>query len=254
MAFYGAPAAVIGHRGSGKTDIWGDRKPLENTAESLILAVKEGADGVEIDVQRTADDALVVYHNARTPDDRRIYDVTFAELSERYAIASLNNIMAAVPAPTAVNIEIKTGYDAEETVLEHEVAELVLDYLARAKLTQPIVVSCFDPTIVKKFAATEHVVGLLVAPVDVRTREPMRLHDAASWASELGAQLLHAHTEQFPLADELALERSIADVHGAGLELLVWCPKPKHAVHLLNAGADAVCVNYVAETVAGRGR
>lgn len=47
---------VIGHRGAR-------RLAVENSLESLRLALHEGADGIEFDVQRTADGELVLFHD-----------------------------------------------------------------------------------------------------------------------------------------------------------------------------------------------
>lgn len=50
------PPLVIGHRGAR-------RLAVENTLESLRIALDLGADGVEFDVQRTADGELVLFHD-----------------------------------------------------------------------------------------------------------------------------------------------------------------------------------------------
>lgn len=47
---------AIGHRGAR-------RLAIENSLESLRIAIAEGADGVEFDVQRTADGELVLFHD-----------------------------------------------------------------------------------------------------------------------------------------------------------------------------------------------
>lgn len=47
---------VIGHRGAR-------RLAVENTLESLRIALDLGADGVEFDIQRTADGELVLFHD-----------------------------------------------------------------------------------------------------------------------------------------------------------------------------------------------
>ena len=54
---------VIGHRGASAA------RP-ENTVEAFRHAAELGADWVELDVRRTADDALVVHHDAELPDGR----------------------------------------------------------------------------------------------------------------------------------------------------------------------------------------
>ena len=51
---------VLAHRGA-------NRLAPENTLPAFARAVELGADGVELDVHRTADGALVVRHDADTP-------------------------------------------------------------------------------------------------------------------------------------------------------------------------------------------
>ncbi|KAL9881353.1 glycerophosphocholine phosphodiesterase GPCPD1-like isoform 1-T1 [Glossina fuscipes fuscipes] len=53
----------IGHRGCGKSH-WRDRDILrENTVKSIKMAVENGADMVEIDVQLTKDNVPILHHN-----------------------------------------------------------------------------------------------------------------------------------------------------------------------------------------------
>ncbi len=47
---------VIGHRGASAAH-------PENTLEAFALALAQGADGVELDVRRTADGALALCHD-----------------------------------------------------------------------------------------------------------------------------------------------------------------------------------------------
>ena len=64
---------IYGHRGSR-------RRALENTPESFTAALGEGADGIETDVRRLADGALVLFHDDEiggTPVEL----FTFSELS-----------------------------------------------------------------------------------------------------------------------------------------------------------------------------
>ena len=48
---------IIGHRGASASH-------PENTIEAFRAAAEQGAHGIELDVRRTADDVLVVYHDA----------------------------------------------------------------------------------------------------------------------------------------------------------------------------------------------
>jgi glycerophosphoryl diester phosphodiesterase len=74
--------AVIAHRGASAD-------APENTLAAVAEARRQGADGLEVDVQRTADGALVLHHDAtprRTTDaaaelaDRPLGGLTLAEL------------------------------------------------------------------------------------------------------------------------------------------------------------------------------
>jgi glycerophosphoryl diester phosphodiesterase len=51
---------VLAHRGA-------NREAPENTVAAMVRAIELGADGVELDVHRTADGALAVRHDSETP-------------------------------------------------------------------------------------------------------------------------------------------------------------------------------------------
>lgn len=71
------------------THIWAHRRASaeapENTLAAIARAVELGADGVEIDLQRSGDGRLVVIHDEtvdRTTDGRgRVVDLEWAELA-----------------------------------------------------------------------------------------------------------------------------------------------------------------------------
>jgi glycerophosphoryl diester phosphodiesterase len=90
---------VFAHRGSA-------RLVRENTVAAFAAARALGADGIELDVRRTADGALVVHHDAELPGQGRI-----AELSSSELPSWLPSLVEALDAcrPLAVNIEIKAA-------------------------------------------------------------------------------------------------------------------------------------------------
>ena len=131
---------VIGHRGASAA------RP-ENTVDAFPHAAELGADWVELDVRRTADDALVIHHDALLPDGRTIVELTAAELPP--SVASLDDAMAAC-AGMGVNVEIKNvpddpDWDPDDRIAR-EVAELLLEPPSgwRIDLTR-ILVTSFDP-------------------------------------------------------------------------------------------------------------
>ena len=98
----------------------------ENTLEAFLLAIEQGADGIELDVQLSKDGVPVVIHDETvdrvTGQSGFVKDFTLQELKEmvvlreRFAkyrdarIPTLREVLDAVrPSGIAVNIELKTG-------------------------------------------------------------------------------------------------------------------------------------------------
>lgn len=114
------PPWIVAHRGA---------LPLiENTIPALLRAVDEGADLLEFDVRATADDILVLHHDADlgrlagrpdlTIEKARLREISALELrqAERSPptaspgrIATLDELFAALPQGFPVNIELKSG-------------------------------------------------------------------------------------------------------------------------------------------------
>lgn len=70
---------IWGHRGSSHTYI-------ENTLAAFSQTIKDGAEGIELDVQRTKDGKLVVYHDENlkrlTGLDKFLWELTWKEIQE----------------------------------------------------------------------------------------------------------------------------------------------------------------------------
>ena len=113
---------IIAHRGAHEPESPGVR---ENTVEAFRRAA--GADGVELDVRRTADGALVVHHEPGPPGLPPIAESTRAELPAW--LPSLAGALDACQGLAVVHVEIKAsplepGYDATPGFATAVVAEL----------------------------------------------------------------------------------------------------------------------------------
>lgn len=103
---------VLGHRGS-------PNGAQENTIASFRLALDEGADGVELDVQLTRDGVPVVFHDDAFTTGEKIAELTFAEMREvahglRANVHTLEEVLRELAGKGFVNIEIKAaGREAE---------------------------------------------------------------------------------------------------------------------------------------------
>ncbi|MBL0063062.1 MAG: glycerophosphodiester phosphodiesterase [bacterium] len=111
---------ILGHRGSPKG-------AQENTIASFRLALDEGADGVELDVQLTRDGVPVVFHDDEFSTGEKIGDLTFAEMREvahglRSHVHTLEEVLRELAGKGFVNIEIKAaGREADVLAIARKV-------------------------------------------------------------------------------------------------------------------------------------
>ena len=146
----GAPALVIAHRGA-----W-DPAP-QNSLAAFRQAITAGADGIELDVRRSADGRLVVVHDPRV-GMRAVGRLDTATLRGRLSpgqAPELGEVLAAVAGRIAVDVELKEdGYVGE-------VMEIVARHLDPA---QYVVTSFQDPVLPQvREALPEARTGLLLA-------------------------------------------------------------------------------------------
>jgi len=111
---------IFAHRGASKQE-------CENTLQAFAKAIELGADGIELDVQKTADKRLAVFHDSSI-NGRKINSLPLAEInkivqSKNYQVPELEEVLNLTAGKVKVQIEIKQqGY-------EKEVAEIALKIL-----------------------------------------------------------------------------------------------------------------------------
>lgn len=160
---------VFGHRGASAY------APM-NTLEAFQLAVELGADGVELDVHRSADGRLVIVHDftvdGSTNGTGKVAEMTLAQLKELDAgswkdakftgakVPTLDEVFEAVGQKLFINVEIKS-MTVETDGVEKLVAELIEQY----NMADRVVVSSFNPLAIQRFKAyAPHVaIGYLTA-------------------------------------------------------------------------------------------
>ena len=223
---------VLGHRGA----------PLaapENTIAAFVAARRLGADGVELDVRRTADGVLVVHHDATVPGAGRVAAVEANDLPGQ--VPMLEAALDAC-AGMVVNIEIKNS-PAEMDHDPHERAAVgVAELLARRGGRDHAIVSAFSLAsieAVKRVAPAIRTGLLTIAVLDQR------------WALEVAVD--HGHDAlhvQHPAVTAELVERA----HGRGVSVLAWTVDDADEMQrLVAAGVDAIVTNQVARAVAAVG-
>jgi glycerophosphoryl diester phosphodiesterase len=216
---------VLGHRGAS-------RRARENTLEAFAAARSLGADGVELDVRRTADGVAVIHHDPQVEGYGLIFSRPFAQLrAERPHVPTLGEALEAL-AGLVVNIEMKCLPWEPDADPDGAVPALVVAAVAAAGGThEQIVVSSFDLGALGTVRALD---GRL--PTGWLTHGQL-VADAAPLAAQRGVAWLHP--------DRGAVEPDPAGAfrvaHDLGLQVDVWTVnEPDEVRAFAAAGADAL--------------
>ncbi len=217
---------VVAHRGAS------DDRP-ENTAAAFAEARLQGADWVELDVRLSADDVLMVNHNAHYADGRLVREVMACDAPD-----DTLNLAEALEAcdGMGVNVEVKNlpgepDHDASDLVCE-AVAGLVAAY----RPIDELLVSSFDISAVDR----------------IRAAEPSL---PTGWVvvERLGADLTldrivaHGHPTVC-LWDALVDEAIIVSARERGLKVVVWTvDEPDRMTQLTDWAVDGIITNRPGE-------
>ncbi len=201
----------------------------ENTLEAFTAARARGADGVELDVRRTADDELVVHHDAHLADGRPLIGLRRVELPTE--VPTLREAMAAC-AGVKVNIEIKNfpgEPDHDDTGI---VAAGVVGMVRDLDRVADVVVSAFnylDLVHVRRLGP-EVPTGWLVLAVDDVDRMVSHVVD-------------DGHVALHPPADATTAE-VVAAAHDRGVQVNTWTvDDAARIVELADLGVDGIITN-----------
>jgi glycerophosphoryl diester phosphodiesterase len=233
---------VLGHRGLGKGTVDG---LTENTMASYRAAI-ELTDWLELDVQRCADDELMVYHNPATPDGVFVLEQTAAELAAK-GVLRFADVLAELPTEVGLDIDVKTPIEDAVAAPDRRTAALVAPVLAAELSRRRLFATAFDPSLLVELK--EAVPGL---PTCLVHWLAYPLGPAIAAAAGLGASIVGLHTDSFgpsPLQPDPAIQYdhsyAVEIAHRAGLAVLTWCPSADRAPALAKAGVDALCVNDI---------
>lgn len=240
-----APAANLGHRGTGQTRP-GHPYP-ENSLSSFRAAIDLGADGIELDVELTADGQLVVMHDAtldRTTNCTGCVSAfTLAELRQCRLLdgngiptdevpPTLVESYAAVPADALVNVELKVyGADCRtETTGPTDLASAAAAEVHALGAADRTLFSSFDP--VAAGAIREEGSGLYSALL-------LSVAQSLAWPEglDLGIRLDQDALHPLFVIPDAGVAASLA----AGLQVNVWTVNLARDMEAaLDAGVTAI--------------
>lgn len=229
------------------TEVWAHRGASayapENTIPALRMALEQGAQGLEIDVQRTADDVLVIVHdetiNRTSSGFGRVADLTFEQLRRcdfsngfigyrNVQIPTLNEVLALVKdTGTTLNVELKnsvTPYPGIELDAAVEVEA--------AGMTDRVIFSSFNHASLANLrdVVPQSQIGVLYTD---------GLYNPWQYAHSIGAGALH------PDWSSLWQPDYVRQAHDAGIKVHAWTVDEAKDVRLaMSLGVDAIVTNF----------
>lgn len=215
----------------------------ENTLPAFQKAIEMGADGIELDVQLTKDDQIVVIHDEmleRTSNGTGwVKDYTLAELRQfnynktmpefkHVDIPTLEEVYTLMkPTGLTINVELKTGI-----VFYEELERKVIELTHKMGMEDQVLYSSFNHyTCVKMHElCPEAYVGFLYADGPI---------DMAEYAKKHGADALH------PALYNLQFPNYMQDAAARGLDVNVWTVNEEQYMQMCCAfGVNAIITNY----------
>lgn len=214
----------IGHRGAAG-------HATGNTLHSIEVALRLGVDVVEIDVQQTADDDLIVLHDSvlhpsttgRGPVSARSLDEIRAlrTLPGELVIPTLNEVLVCVNGRASLMIEFKVPGVAGQTMRAVRSARFAGEVYYASFIHEELLA-------VRALDAKAPTIALLEGtPVNMT-------------AFALEAKATHAGLSIHSLS-----RRFVEQLHDAGIEVFVWTvDEPEQIAFAKDCGVDGLISNY----------
>jgi glycerophosphoryl diester phosphodiesterase len=242
---------LVGHRGLGKGVVDG---LVENTTESLHAALAAGLDWVEIDVQRTSDDVLVVAHDPSLSDGSFLAETTIEQASLLGAVR-LTSVLDSLPPGAGVVLDVKSSLHDAQRHPDMTTAALLARSCAELLERRRVVALSFDPAALQQMRSV-----LPGMSLGLLTWHRFPIGHAVAAAAHLDVEVLAVHAgslwrnAQTGRVAVPSLGGVVDAVHRADRQLLVWCPSERRARALAAAGVDAMVVDEVPRLVRALGR
>lgn len=225
---------IFAHRGASGYE-------PENTLEAFALAVEQGADGIELDVQLSKDGQMVIIHDEDidrvcngtgwvkdyTLDELKCFEVSAPD-GKKGRIPTLREVLELVkPSGIKVNIELKTGI-----FWYPELERMAVEEVRYQGMEDRVIYSSFNHYSIQKLKeyAPDAETAYLYSDV---------ILDVTEYAKKTGVKGIHPAIYHMVMADFLR------EYKESGLKIRVWTVNEKeHLEKLIRAGVDAVITNY----------
>ncbi|WP_319370766.1 glycerophosphodiester phosphodiesterase [uncultured Ilyobacter sp.] len=228
---------IFGHRGaSGYAP--------QNTMSAMRVALEQGTDGIELDVQLTKDNEVVVCHDWSIDNvsngKGRVSDFTLNEIKkfdfgsyfsrefQGEKIPTLGEILDFLPKEMTLNIELKIKAE-NRGLLPEKVAELLMSH----NRIENTIVSSFNHPCLKK-------IKNLIPKVKVAILYEGYLLNPGKYMVDLGMDIYSFH-----LNLDYINEKIIEDLHKHKKKVYIWTSNDTETTKkIFNMGADGVMTNF----------
>lgn len=224
----------------------------ENTIEAFQLAIEQGADGIELDVQLTADGVPVVIHDEKidrvTDGKGFVKDYTLKELrqytvySKKFEvykearIPTLEEVLELIrPSNIQVNIELKTGI-----IWYPDIERKTVELVKKNGMEDRIIYSSFNHYSVQRLreivpdAETAYLYSDVILKID-------------EYAKKTGVDGIH------PAVYHVKMDNFLEEYLNSKLKIRVWTVNRKKDMRdLMTVGIEAIITNYPDKAVAIR--
>jgi glycerophosphoryl diester phosphodiesterase len=214
----------MAHRGASKVE-------LENTTMAFKRAAQMGANAVELDVRRCATGELIVHHDAKLSDGRKIIVTNKVDLPSH--IPTLDEALDACGSMW-VNIEIKNDPSEPDFDPTEQITVDVVEFLKQRGSVERWLISSFRRETVD---AVRKILPQLKTAWLVMTIDNAELEIVAKQMADQGHYAIH------PWVKSLS-EQLVIVFHKHGLKVNTWtCDNPLRMQELISWGVDGICTN-----------
>ena len=214
----------IGHRGLKGVK-------LENTLESMEEAVRQSLDMIEIDIQMTKDEKIIVFHDYELKrifnNKSMIKDISYTEILDiTDKIPLLENVLIlAKNSGIELNIEIKELYKIKE------ITEQLLNLIKKYDYSEKILISSFDHTILKEIKRLDNSLKTAVLTAS-KPVDPIMLIKAAD---------ADGYNSIYYFVDEDVINKC----HAEGYFVNIWTVNSKKDIEKYRGmGVDGIISDY----------
>lgn len=228
---------IIAHRGaSGYAP--------ENTIAAMDIAINQGCDGIELDVQLTKDEVVIVHHDwtfdRTTSGSGEVKDLTYEEIKTFDAgswfskdfkgekVPTLEDVVRHLPKDLLLNVEIKSrSFDSRG--LEKKVVEI----LEKNERIENTIISSFNHTCLKKVQELNPEIKLGIL-YEAHMLNPINYFDSTD------LNLYSVHPCNYYLIEDF-----VKEIHHRGMKIYTWTVNDeKSKQRLENLGVEGIITNY----------